>query len=85
MLVCVETGMSFSPLATFTDPVLIEDYSYFILVLQDPGNESYMYLNVGLHNINVTDESGRELPFYATNLVPYSGYYQYVCCPMHME
>ena len=30
-------GMSFSPLASFTKPVLIDDYDYFILALQAPG------------------------------------------------
>ena len=29
-------GMSFKPLATYTDPVLIDDYQYFILAVQDP-------------------------------------------------
>ncbi len=34
-------GMSFAPLATFTAPVLIDDYDYFILLLANPGQARY--------------------------------------------
>eukprot|EP00750_Incisomonas_marina_P033712 INCI9933.5.p1 GENE.INCI9933.5~~INCI9933.5.p1 ORF type:complete len:392 (+),score=46.19 INCI9933.5:300-1475(+) len=70
-------GMSFSPLASFTKPVLIDDYDYFILALQAPGETSVMYLNAGLNDVNVTSKSGTLMPFYATNLVPYGGSFQY--------
>ena len=71
-------GMSFSPLATFTQPVLIDDYDYFILALQTPGSTSVMYLNAGLDDVNVTSKSGENMPFYATNVIPYGQTIEYV-------
>lgn len=41
------------------------------------GQTSVMYLNAGLDNVNVTSKSGTRMPFYATNLVPYGGSFQY--------
>jgi hypothetical protein len=72
-------GMSFSPLASFTSPVLIQDYEYFILMLKGPDDgDSFMYLNIGKDDLNLTSSSsGETMSFYSTNVVPYGGYITY--------